>query len=380
MKNLCVSALVLLAFAAPLAAAGAPTVEKKPFGQTKAGVPVSLYTLDNGTGMRAGILTLGAIIYFVEAPDRDGRLANVTLNRETAAEYEEKSFGFGSLIGRYANRIAKGRFTLDGHEYPLAVNAAPNHIHGGLRGFDKRIWAAEPLQDGESAGVRLTYLSVDGEEGYPGNLRCVVTYRLTRNQQFWMEFTATTDKPTVVNLCNHAYWNLAGAESGDVLGQILTTKADQYLPADASLIPTGEILPVAGTPLDFSTPHTIGERIGDFSEPQFKGGYDHCLVVERTRAGDRVPCARLEDPKSGRFMEVSTTAPGMQLYSGNFPAGAITGPGGYPYPAHPGLAIETQAFPDSPNQPKFPSVVLRPGATYRSVTVLRFGVTAAPRR
>ena len=354
-------------------------MQKAPFGVTKAGEAVEIYTIDNGNGMRARVMTYGAIICSLEAPDRAGNLANVTLNRETLADYEDKSFCFGSLIGRYANRIAKGRFTLDGREYSLPLNGGENHIHGGLRGFDKRVWKTTAFQDGNAAGVKLTYSSKDGEEGYPGNLECTVTYTLLRQNEWKMEYTATTDKPTVVNICNHAYWNLAGAQSGTILHHELTVNADQYLPADATLIPTGEFASVAGTPLDFRTPHTIGERIGQIRESQYRGGYDHCLVVKRTKPDELVFCARLEDPKSGRLMEVSTTAPGVQLYSANFPDGAVTGPHGYPYPSHAGFCLETQNFPDSPNKPGFPSPILRPGQTYRSTTILRFRLLGVPR-
>jgi len=359
--------------------ASEPTVQRAPFGSTRAGEAVEVYTLENGRGMRARVMTYGAIICSLEAPDRDGRLANVTLNRETLADYEEKSACFGSLIGRYANRIAKGKFSIDGRAYSLALNGGENHIHGGMKGFDKRVWKAEVVQDADSAGVKLTYTSRDGEEGYPGTLNCTVVYSLNRQNEWKMEYTAATDKATVVNICNHAYWNLAGAQSGTILDQVLTVNADLYLPADATLIPTGEFAPVAGTPLDFRSPHTIGERIAQFRESQFRGGYDHCLVVKRSHPGELVACARLEDPKSGRTMEVLTTAPGVQLYSANFPDGAISGPKGYAYLSHAGFCLETQAFPDSPNKPQFPSSILRPGETYRSTTIHRFGVTAKPR-
>ena len=355
-------------------------MERTSFGTTKGGEAVEIYTLENGRGLRARVMTYGAIIVSLEVPDRDGHPANVTLNRETLADYEEKTYGFGSLIGRYANRIAKGKFSLDGKEYTLALNGGENHIHGGVKGFDKRVWKAEPFQGADIAGVKLTYVSADGEEGYPGTLHCTVAYSLNRQNEWKMDYTATTDKPTVVNLCNHAYWNLAGAQSGTALDHLLTVNADQYLPADATLIPTGEIASVAGTPLDFRSPHVIGERIGQIRERQFRGGYDHCLVVKRSKPGELVSCARLVDPRSGRTMEVLTTAPGVQIYSANFPDGAITGPKGYAYPSHAGFCLETQAFPDSPNKPQFPSAVLRPGGTYRATTIHRFTIAAAPRQ
>jgi aldose 1-epimerase len=310
----------------------------------------------------------------VEAPDREGRLANVTANRETLADYEEKSACFGSLIGRYANRIAGGAFRLDGREVTLPRNAGPHHLHGGIRGFDKRVWKAEPAKRRDAVGLKLTYTSADGEEGYPGTLRCTVRYELNRRNEWKMDYTARTDKPTVVNLCNHAYWNLAGAQSGTVLEQVLTLNAERWLLVDDALIPTGETAPVDGTPLDFRAPHTIGERIGQIQGAQFNGGYDHCLVVHHAKAGDLAFCGRLTDPKSGRTMEVFTTEPGVQIYSANFPSGAIEGPHGYPYPKHAGFCLETQHYPDSPNHPQFPSTVLRPGQTYHSTTILKFGV------
>ena len=324
--------------------------------------------------MTARVMTYGAVICSMEAPDRNGVAANVTLNRETFAEYEKKSPCFGALIGRYANRIAKGKVTIDGRTYPLPINSGENHIHGGVRGFDKRVWKAESMRDQDSVGLRLSYTSKDGEEGYPGTLNCTVVYSLNRRNEWAMDYTATTDKATVVNLSNHAYWNLAGAQSGTVLDHVLTVNADKYLPADAGLIPTGEMLPVEGTPLDFRSPHAIGERISQIREPQFGGGYDHCLVVNRARPGELVFCARLEDPKSGRTMEVLTTEPGVQLFSANFPDGAFEGPKGYAYPCHAGFCLETEHFPDSPNHPGFPSTILRPGETYHARTVLRFGV------
>jgi len=349
-------------------------VERSPFGTTKDGEAVDLYTFRNGRGLTARVMTYGATICALEAPDRNGLVANVTLNRGAFADYEQKSFCFGALIGRYANRIAKARIDIEGRSYSLPRNSGENHIHGGIRGFDKRVWKAEPFQDQQSVGVRLTYASKDGEEGYPGTLICTVVYRLNRENEWTMDYTATTDKATVVNLSNHAYWNLAGAQSGSVLDQVLTINADRYLRADGGLIPTGEMASVEGTPLDFRSPHSIGERMGQIREKQFGGGYDHCLVVNRSKSGELVFCARLEDPKSGRTMEVLTTEPGVQIYSANFPDGAIEGPKGFSYPSHAGLCLETQHFPDSPNHPQFPSTLLRPGETYHATTIHRFGV------
>lgn len=350
------------------------SVKSAPFGSTRDGEAVELYTLANTNGVTAKVMTYGAIIYSIEVPDRFGRCTNVTINRETVADYERKSACFGALLGRYANRIGQARFTIDGREYSLPRNNGRNHIHGGPKGFDKRVWKAEPVQAKDSVAVKLTYLSKDGEEGYPGNLTCTVLYELNNQNEWKMDYTATTDKPTVVNLSNHAYWNLAGAQSGTMLDQVLTLNADQYVAADAALIPTGQLLPVEGTPLDFLTPHRIGERIDQITERQFNGGYDHCFVVKHHKPGDLAFCARLKDPQSGRTMEVFTTQPGVQLYSANFPSGAFEGPNGYSYPSHAGICFETQHFPDSPNKPGFPSTVLRPGETYHVTTIHRFRV------
>jgi aldose 1-epimerase len=353
---------------------GGLSIQKAPFGTTKGGQAVELYTLRNASGVTAKVMTYGAIILSLEVPDRDGRLVNVTANRETLEDYETRSACFGSLIGRYANRIARGQFTLDGHPIALARNGGPHHIHGGNRGFDKRVWQAETTTESDAVALKLTYRSPDGEEGYPGTLDCVVRYELNNRNEWKMDYSARTDKPTVVNFSNHAYWNLAGAQSGTVLEQELTVNADKYLAVDDTLIPTGGTLPVAGTPVDFREPHRIGERIGQIRERQFLGGYDHCLVVNHLRAGDLTFGAKLKDPKSGRVMEVWTTEPGIQLYSANFPSGSIQGPHGYPYPEHAGLCLETQHYPDSPNHPEFPTTVLRPGETYHSTTVHKFSV------
>ncbi len=362
------------------------SVEKAPFGSTQDGQAVELYTLRNAQGATAKVMTYGAIIYSLEVPDRDGHFANVTINRPTVADYEKRSACFGAVLGRYANRIGGARFSIDGREYPLPRNNGRNHIHGG-RGFDKRVWQAEPQRGKDFVGVKLTYHSKDGEEGYPGNLDCTVSYRLNDRNEWKMAYQATTDKPTVVNLSNHAYWNLAGAQAGDVLAQLLTINAEQYLVVDEGLIPTGKMAPVAGTPLDFRKPHPIGKRIAQITEKQFNGGYDHCFVItgqpeqgilsqeDAPRSVDRLAlCTKLEDPKSGRTMELLTTEPGVQVYSANFPTGAFEGFNGYAYPRHCGVALETQHFPDSPNKPSFPSTVLRPGQIYRSMTVLKFGV------
>jgi aldose 1-epimerase len=277
------------------------------------------------------------------------------------------------VVGRFANRIARGRFSLDGKEFSLPLSGGPNHIHGGVRGFAKRVWRAEAMRGKDGVALKLTYTSQDGEEGYPGTLSCTVVYELNNRNEWKMDYTARTDKATPINLSNHAYWNLGGAESGTVLDHILIVNADSYLPADETLIPTGELWPLEGTPLDFRAPHRIGERISQIREKQFGGGYDHCLVVNHSKAGDLAFCAKLQDPKSGRTMEVSTTEPGVQIFSANF-SGDLRGPNGYRYPKHLGFCLQTQHFPDSPNHPQVPSTILRPGEIYHSATIHKFGV------
>lgn len=354
--------------------ASEPALSKTPFGTTKDRQAVEMYTLRNANGLTARVMTYGAIIYSFDVPDTRGNFTNVTLNRETLADYEKKSPCFGALLGRYANRIAGARFPLDGREVSVTRNAGPHHIHGGSRGFDKRVWNAEPVRSGDSVGLRLTYLSKDGEEGYPGNLTCTVLYELNNRNEWKMDFTARTDKTTPINLSNHAYWNLGGAQSGTVLDEVLTVNANEYLAVDGLLIPTGKLLPVKGTPLDFCAPHAIGERMGQIQGRQFGGGYDHCLVVNHKSAGDLAFCAKLVDPSTHRTMEVWTTQPGVQLYSANFPDGAFEGLNGYKYPSHAGFCLETEHFPDSPNHPNFPSTLLKPGELYHETTIHKFGV------
>jgi aldose 1-epimerase len=357
--------------------ASKPSIEKSQFGTTHDGEEVALFTLKNANGLTAKVITYGAIIYSLEVPDKAGHFANVNANCASLADYENRSPCFGAVIGRYANRIANAEFMLEGRRVSLPHNAGPNHIHGGDRGFNKRVWKAEPTRGSDFVGVKLTYISKDGEEGYPGNLTCIVEYELNDKNEWKMQYTARTDKTTVVNLTNHSYWNLAGAESGTVLDEILTVDADKYLLADDALIPTGEIVSVEGTPVDFRVPHRLGERMAQIKEKQFGGGYDHCLVVRHQKPGDLVFCAKLKDPSSGRSMEVLTTQPGVQIFTANFQSGAFSGPGGYAYPRHLGLCLETQHFPDSPNKPQFPSTVLRPGETFRSTTIHRFGIEKA---
>jgi aldose 1-epimerase len=345
-------------------------VEKQDFGKTKAGTPVDLYVLTNANGVQAKIATYGGIVTELHVPDRDGKLADVVLGFDNLQSYLAGHPFFGTITGRVANRIAKGKFTLDGKEYKLAVNNGPNSLHGGLQGFDKKVWKAEPIEASDGVGVKLSYLSKDGEEGYPGNLSVTVTYTLTNQNELRIDYQATTDKATPVNLTNHSYFNLAGAKSGsDVLGHELTLEADHYTPADETLIPTGEIQSVKGTPLDFTTPHTIGERIAQL--PKSIGGYDHNFVLNS--GGKKLAlAARVREPKTGRIMETYTTEPGVQLYTANFMDGSTKGKGGVRYGKHAGLCLETQHFPDSINQPKFPSVVLRPGQEYKTTTIYKF--------
>lgn len=345
------------------------SIEKSVMGRTPEGVEVDLYTLANAHGLKARVMTYGATLIALEAPDRHGKCENVTLHLESLDGYLRGHPFFGSIAGRYANRIAKGRFTLDGQGYQLATNNNNlNHLHGGKRGFDKAVWKAVSHQQHDSAALELTLISPDGDQGYPGQLTAKVDYILTDDNRLLMDYTATTDKPTILNLTNHTYWNLGGIHSGDILKHELYLNADRYLPVDAGLIPTGEIRSVKGTPMDFTTPATVGSRID-----QVKPGYDHCYVLCKGPGEITSLAARVYDPASGRMMEVFTTQPGVQLYTGNFLDGKL-GAEGASYTKHYALCLETQHFPDSPNNPGWPSTVLRPGEIYRQTTVHRFSV------
>lgn len=341
-------------------------VTEQEFGKMPDGTPVQLFTLRNSKGMVAKIMSYGAIITELQVPDRSGATTNVVLGADSLEAYLKGFPGSAAVIGRVANRIAKARFTLDGVEYKLAANNGPNHIHGGPKGFAQKVWRGEILPSNEAA-VKLTYVSADGEEGYPGTLTASVTYTLTENNELRLEYEARTDKATLVNLTNHAYFNLAG--SGDILDHELWLGTNRYTPADEQLIPTGEIASVKGTPLDFTTPTAIGARIEQL-KPRVNG-YDHNYVL----TGDgNTPnlCARVRDPQSGRTMEVLTTEPGVQLYTGNHLHNTIS-TGGVRFGAnHPAFCLETQHFPDSIHHPNFPSTVLRPGQTFKSTTVFRF--------
>jgi len=348
-----------------------PSVQKSEFGKTADGTTVDLYVLTNANGVKAKVITYGATLTELHVPDKDGKLEDVVLGFDDLKSYLAGHPHFGDIVGRYANRIAKGKFTLDGKEYTLAVNNGPNSLHGGKKGFDKYVWKAEPVQGGaDGVGVKLSHRSPDGDEGYPGNLSVTVTYTLTDKNELRIDYTATTDKATPVNLTNHSYFNLAGPKSGDILGHELMLAADRYTPADDTLIPTGEIKPVKGTPLDFTTATAIGKRI-DQLKSQPGGGYDHNYVLNGEGKSLALG-ARVREPKSGRVMEMLTTEPGVQLYTGNFLDGKVKGKGSVVYQKYHGFCLEAQHFPDSVNQPKFPSVILKPGDTYKQTTVYKF--------
>lgn len=352
---------------------GAPTLRREPFGLLPGGGEATLFTLSTPRGTTVRLTDFGAILTSIEVADRDGALADVTPGFDSLEPYLGEHPYFGSLVGRYANRIARGRFTLDGRTYSLAVNNPPNHLHGGPEGFHRKLWRLEgTIGTAEAAGVVLGYSSPDGEEGYPGTLDVRVTYTLTVEGALSMELFALTDRATPVNLAQHAYFNLAGAGTGGILDHELQIHASAYTPTDETQIPTGAVESVLGTALDFTRPARIGDRIDD-PHPQLAlaGGYDQNFVLDREREG-LAPAARLYHPASGRELVISTTEPGIQFYSGNLLDGSLPGKGGRVYPRRSALALETQHFPDSPNQPGFPSTILRPGEEYRSTTVFAF--------
>lgn len=345
---------------------------KELFGRLADGTKVYRWSLENG-GTRMKVLSYGGVVQSLEVPDRRGRHANVSLGFGNLDDYVARSPHFGALIGRYGNRIAKGRFTLDGEEYQLSVNDGENSLHGGALGFDYRVWDVEPFTDGPDTGLVLHYTSADGEMGYPGTLRAKVTYTLTRRGDWRVDYEATTDRATVVNLTNHVYWNLAGEGSGSVGDHRLTIAAGRYTPVDPGLIPTGEPAAVEGTPFDFRTGKPIAEDLRA-ADPQllYAKGFDHNWVLDKGVTAEPEWAATLADPASGRTLTVSTTEPGLQFYSGNFLDGTLVGPSGRIYRQGDALCLETQHFPDSPNKPSYPSTVLRPGETYRSTTVHAF--------
>jgi aldose 1-epimerase len=370
------TALGLVIFFAPETTLGlTPASPRAIFGKTPDGETVEIYTLKNSYGLEARVMTWGATLVSMRTPDRNGASADITLGFDTLDGYLRPHPFFGVIAGRYANRIAKGRFTLDGKEYTLATNNGVNHLHGGIKGFDKKNWKAEDLESPTgSKAVRFSATSADGEEGYPGKVDASVTYTLTDKDELRIDYTATTDKPTVLNLTNHAYWNLAGTGEDDILGHDLTLHASGFTPVDGGSIPTGKIDPVAGGPMDFTKAKAIGRDIAQLAGKP--GGYDHNFAIDRPAANPPgvVPAAELYDPKSGRVMKVATDQPGVQFYTANHLDGSVTGKGGKVYKKHFALCLETQHFPDSPNKPAFPSAVLRPGETYRTTTVHTFSV------
>ena len=349
-----------------------PGVTRGAFGKMPDGQAVEMFTLTNKNGVEVRAITYGGIITSIKVPDRDGRMGDVVLGFDSIDGYLGEHPFFGAIIGRYGNRIAKAQFTLDGRTHQLAANNGPNHLHGGVKGFDKVLWRGEAVSGAN--GVTFSRTSPDGEEGYPGALSVRVTYTLTDANELVVDYHATTDKATPVNLPQHSYFNLTGDGSSDILGHQLTLHADRYTPVDDTLIPTGELAPVQGTPFDFRKPTAIGARI-DQADAQLKNGkgYDHNWVLSRKGAGLQ-PAARVVEPKSGRTLEITTEEPGIQFYSGNFLDGTIKGKGGHVYKLRSGFCLETQHYPDSPNQPKFPSTILKPGETYKTKTVFRFGV------
>ncbi|MFJ3982715.1 aldose epimerase family protein [Streptomyces fungicidicus] len=343
------------------------------FGRLADGTKVHSWSLENG-GTRMKVLSYGGVVRSLEIPDRRGRYANVSLGFDTVEEYVASSPYFGALIGRYGNRVGKGRFTLDGTPYQLSVNDGENSLHGGAQGFDKRVWDVEPFTRGSDVGLYLYYTSVDGEMGYPGTLRTKVTYTLTRSGDWRVDYEATTDRATVVNLTSHVYWNLAGEGSGSIYDHELSIAASRYTPVDPGLIPTGELARVAATPFDFRRAKPVGRDIRTAHQQVLYGqGFDHNWVLDKGLTSRPEQVALLRDPSSGRTLRIATNEPGLQFYSGNFLDGTLVGSGGRVYRQGDGLCLETQHFPDSPNRPSFPSTVLRPGQTYRTTTVHSFG-------
>jgi aldose 1-epimerase len=349
------------------------TISQAPFGKTADGTPVEIYTLRNHNGMEARVMTYGGIVVSLKVPDKNGKFGDVVLGYDNLDDYVKNNPFFGALVGRYGNRIAKGKFTLDGHEYTLALNNAPNNLHGGPVGFDKRVWKVARADVGpDGPRLELTYLSQDGDQGFPGNLKVTATYTVTADNGLCLDYTATTDKDTICNLTQHSYFNLAG--KGDILNHQVFINADKFTPVDSTLIPTGELKPVAGTPFDFRTATAVGTRINDNDEQlKFGHGYDHNWVANKP-LGKLGLVARVTEPSTGRAMEVWSTEPGVQFYTGNFLDGSITGKGGWVYELRNGLCFEPQHYPDSPNHPQFPSVELKPGQTYQNTIIYKFSV------
>jgi aldose 1-epimerase len=345
-------------------------VETQSFGKTAEGEEVTLFTTRNKNGLVLKMIDYGAIVVALETPDKNGKTENITLGFNDLQGYLQRHPYFGSTVGRYGNRIAQGKFKIGDQEYTLATNNGPNHLHGGNKGFDAVMWKGEPVTTDTASGIKFTRRSPDGEEGYPGNLDVQVTYLLTNDNELRIDYQASTDKPTVLNLTNHNYWNLGGQQSGPVLEHELVLNAEQYVPVDETSIPTGELAEVEGTLFDFRTPHSIGERIEEVKKLPATIGYDHCYVLKGDGGALKL-AAKVTEPRSGRTLEIHTTEPGIQFYSGNYLDGSEAGGG---FKQHEGFCLETQHFPDSPNQPSFPSTLLEPGNTFKSTTVHKFGV------
>jgi len=349
-----------------------PEIKKQPFGKTADQEAVDLYTLTNANGVEVAIMTYGGTVVSLKVPDRTGKMTDVVLGYESLEGYLKSSPYFGCIVGRYGNRIAKGAFSLNGHQYTLPKNDGENTLHGGIKAFDKVVWKASEVKSKTGVGLSLSYTSKDGEEGFPGNLSVRVVYTLTNKNELKIDYSATTDKITVINLTHHSYFNLAG--EGSILNHEMMINADRFTPVDSGLIPTGELRSVKGGPLDFTKPARIGARIDEQNEQLVLGrGYDHNWVLNNN-TGRLALAARAYEPASGRVMEVYTTEPGLQFYTGNFLDGSITGKGGQVYKKRYGFCLETQHFPDSPNKPNFPSTVLKPGQKYQSTTVYKFSV------
>jgi len=368
----CAALLVCAGLAQTPAGKGQAQVKKQSYGKMPDGTPVDLYLLTNTNGMEAHLATYGGAVVSLTAPDRQGKFADVVLGMDTVDGYRNQAAFLGALIGRYGNRIGGAKFTLEGKTYRLPANDGPNTLHGGPLGFDKRVWQAREVHSAEGPAVEFTYVSKDGEEGFPGTLTAKVVYTLTNKNELKIDYTATTDKPTVVNLTNHSYFNLAGAGEGDILGHQVRIYASRFTPVDATLIPTGELRAVKGTPFDFTKATAIGARINNDDEQlKFGKGYDHNWVLDKTGAG-MTEAAEVYEAKTGRAMQVWTTEPALQFYTGNFLDGTIHGKGGKAYQRRGAFCMETQHYPDSPNHPAFPSTELKPGATYHTTTVYRF--------
>jgi aldose 1-epimerase len=349
-------------------------IEKRPFGKVE-GKNVVLFTLTNDQGMSMSVTNYGGIVTSFFAPDKTGAMADIVLGNNNVDSYVKNNPYFGAIIGRYGNRIGKAAFTLNGKKYALSMNDGENTLHGGAKGFDKVVWEAKEVKSKDAVGIEFKYLSKDGEQGFPGNLTATVIYWLTNKSEFTVEYSAITDKETVVNLTQHNYWNLSGEGSGDILNHELFINADNYTPVDAGLIPLGKLSSVKGTPMDFTEPIAVGMKIkDDFEQLKIGKGFDHNWVLNRESPDGMAKAAVLYDPKSGRLMEISTCEPAIQFYSGNFLDGKIIGKSGKPYAFRNALCLETQHFPDSPNKPDFPTTVLKPGHTFKSTTIHKFSV------